>query len=375
MRPPQINAHHDRNRLPLAERIAQLTRTGLAGKYAHRVATPPSVPGTVLEFARVKPSVGGQVDIIIAAWTAEDTVARAVSSALAQEAVARVIVVDDASADGTMAAARACGTDDDRLLVLRQTTNAGPSAARNRAIAAGNAPWIAILDADDLLQPGRIARLLAQAEGCDIIGDDLLVVDEGAEADTPRLMLGSQVHDAWLDLPAFVMGNVADGSGDRAELGYIKPLMRRSFLDAHRLRYDESIRLGEDYDLYLRALVCGARFRVVSAQGYIYVQRADSISGNHGEEDLRRLREVDRRVLGMPGLDRGARAALSNHYRSVDCRFQWRRVIRAFKERKPGEIAGAFTRSPQVSLYLLGKLGEQVVVRLGRQLRIGAAPR
>lgn len=313
----------------------------------------------------------GQVDVVIAAWSAQTTIARAIESALNQAEVARVIVVDDASPDDTVAAAMTCDKGDGRLLVLRQSINAGPSAARNRAIASGTAPWIAILDADDFMNQGRIGKLLALAADCDLIADDVLVVDEGAEDMPPRAMLGGKAPETLIDLRTFVEGNVAHRSNERAELGFIKPLIRRNFLDLHNLQYDEALRLGEDYDLYSRALAQGARLRVMPPQGYVYVQRPSSLSGSHSEQDLLRLREADRRLLARPDLDALSRRALRSHYRSVDCRLQWRRVIRAVKERAAGEVVAAFVRSPQVSFYLAGKLGEQAVLRTAR--RFGAA--
>lgn len=305
-----------------------------------------------------------QVDVIIAAWGAESTIARAVRSALAQDAVARVIVVDDASRDATAEVAASCDLGDGRLVILRQPKNAGPSAARNRAIAESKADWIAILDADDLMQPGRIAGLIAHAANTDMIADDLLVVDEGAEDAAPRLMLGEALTPKGeIDLVTFVGGNVAHHRDERAELGFIKPLIRRTFLDTNNLRYGEDLRLGEDYDLYTRALACGARLRIIAAQGYIYVQRENSLSGLHSEEDLLRLREADRRLGELPGLSAEERAALRDHYQSVDCRLQWRRVISATKARDLSAFLSAFTQSPRVSFYLAGKLWEQFFVR------------
>jgi Glycosyl transferase family 2 len=50
------------------------------------------------------------VDVIVAAWNCENTIGRAVASALAQIEVRMVIVVDDASADKTADRAYAAAT-------------------------------------------------------------------------------------------------------------------------------------------------------------------------------------------------------------------------------------------------------------------------
>lgn len=310
-----------------------------------------------------------RVDVIIAAWTAQDTIARAVQSALDQKCVRCVIVVDDASPDATAAAARACDRGDGRLLVLTQASNRGPAAARNLALSVSGAEWVAILDADDWMLPDRIGKLLDEASGVDLIGDDLLVVDEGAEHELPRPMLDGIEIEGFIGLADFVLGNVAHHRGKRAELGFIKPLIRRAFLDRHAIRYDDALRLGEDYDLYARALAHHARLRIVPPQGYLYVQRPSSLSGMHSADDLLRLREADTRIMALPGVDRSARRALRAHYQSVDCRLQWRLVIDAFKAGDVRQLGAAFLRSPRVSAYLSAKLWEQLRVRTGRRLR------
>lgn len=306
------------------------------------------------------------IDVIVAAWRAESTIARAVRSALDQPEVARVIVVDDASPDGTVAAAQACDRGDGRLVVLQQPANAGPAAARNRAIDAGSAPWIAILDADDWFEPGRFAGLLAYSQDADVVADNLLTVTEDEPAH-PRPMLGDVDGPVSIDLVTFVTSNVAHRLRERRELGFVKPIFRRSFLDRLALRYRPELRLGEDYELYARALANGARMLLVPAQGYVYVQSAGSLAGTHRTEDLQRLRDADDGLLAIGGLDKRGRAALRAHRTSVDCKLQWRRFIDAWKAREPVTLLGTLTRSPRVSLFLAEQLGMQVLRRsLGR---------
>ena len=64
-------------------------------------------------------------------------------------------------------------------------------------------------------------------------------------------------------------------------MGFLKPIIKREFLQSHALRYDETLRLGEDYALYTQALIAGARFCVVGARGYVAIQRGTSISARH----------------------------------------------------------------------------------------------
>ena len=261
------------------------------------------------------------VTVIIAAYNAEATIARAVRSALAESEVAEVIVVDDASTDGTIRAARELDDGSGRLNILRQLENRGPSAARNRGILESTAPWIGILDADDFLLAGRIAGMLGYCKDTDLIADDIWQVTESA-VDGPRrsLLDDALTGPIQVGFQEFVLSNVTRQGRQRAELGFIKPLMRREFLDVHQLRYREHMRLGEDFELYARALARGARLCLIPAQGYVSVVRANSLSGRHTETDLLNLRDSTHALRLEPGLSAKNRLALRRHYLSVDCR-------------------------------------------------------
>ncbi len=211
----------------------------------------------------------------------------AVTSALAQPEVGEVVVVDDASTDATGDAARRGTSSDPRLVVLRQDSNIGPAAARNLAIARSTSPFIAVLDADDLLLQGRFAPLLARTDW-DLSADNIAFV---ADTDPvgPQPILTDRGDAEVLDLASFVRGNISGKGPGRVELGFLKPLMRRDFLVAQGLAYDPGLRLGEDYDFYVRALQQGARFLVSRRLGYVARVRANSLSRQHGTADLQAL--------------------------------------------------------------------------------------
>jgi succinoglycan biosynthesis protein ExoU len=318
-----------------------------------------------MNLTNTPPSYERAVDVIIAAWNRADTIQRAVSSALAQAEVNRVIVVDDASTDDTASRAEQCGAGSDRVAIHRLSRNCGPSSARNLALRAATAPWIAVLDGDDYFLPGRLRALLSIGADCDFIADDLIHShgEEVVRGSQQTTLVGVSTVPQKLDLEAFVLGNVTRRGGHRRELGYLKPLMRRDFLERHRLRYDESLRLGEDYAFYVEALAAGARFLLVPAQGYVAVQRAGSLSARHTRADLERLRDFDARLCGRP-LPDAERHALRRHYVSIDARVQWLAVIEAFKARDIGRFFKPFLRSPRVSLYLAQQLAREAGARL-----------
>ena len=147
------------------------------------------------------------VSIVIAAWNAEGFIARAIDSALAQTRPAiEVIVVDDASTDGTAAVADCYA--DVRVRTLRQSRNGGPSAARNAGFAGARGRWIAVLDADDTMAGDRLARMIARGEAMDaaVVVDNLDVVRDGAPAETMFPAASFSARDR-LDLASLILSN------------------------------------------------------------------------------------------------------------------------------------------------------------------------
>lgn len=263
--------------------------------------------------------------VIIAAKNAAPTIARAIRSALREKSVAEVVVVDDGSDDATAQVARDADDGSDRLAVLRLDDNRGPAFARNHAIAHSQAPLIAILDADDFFLKGRFDRLV-DGDDWDFVADNILFLDARGDLSEPDLPeLAAQPRD--LDLAGFIEGNISRRGASRGEIGFLKPVMRRAFLDRHGLRYNEALRLGEDYELYARALVCGARYRIVHHCGYGAVVRQDSLSGLHRTLDLKRLYEADRTLLASALLPKQAAALLRRHERHIRGRYELRRFL------------------------------------------------
>ena len=93
------------------------------------------------------------VSIIIPVYNSSAYVADALRSVLAQDCENKeIIVVDDGSTDSTPDILK---TFQERIVVITQV-NAGPAAARNRALKHAKGAYIAFLDADDFWVPGKL---------------------------------------------------------------------------------------------------------------------------------------------------------------------------------------------------------------------------
>ena len=86
------------------------------------------------------------------------------------------VVVDDASTDGTAELIDALG--DARIRYHRFPENRGRGLARDFALQQARGRWTAVLDADDLSFPDRLARAeSARAQGYDFLGSSLALID------------------------------------------------------------------------------------------------------------------------------------------------------------------------------------------------------
>ena len=105
--------------------------------------------------------INNKVSIVMPAYKAEKTVAKAIQSVKAQSYKRwQLLVVDDGSPDDTACIVHALAKLDKRIKLLRQA-NAGPALARQNAIDHADGRYIAFLDSDDLWLPEKLERQLA----------------------------------------------------------------------------------------------------------------------------------------------------------------------------------------------------------------------
>jgi cellulose synthase/poly-beta-1,6-N-acetylglucosamine synthase-like glycosyltransferase len=209
-----------------------------------------------------------RLTVIIPAWGTGPFLGEALSSLQAQtRGDWEAVVIDDGDTDA-VAAAVAPFRADNRIRLL-QTDNRGPSAARNRGIAASRTPFVSMLDGDDRYRRDYVERMIAAIEADPRLG---FVTSDARMFGTPNFEgklfseTQSQAGEITLERVLRRQYNVCGAS-----------IVRREAMDAVG-GYDEQLRSAEDLDLWIRILEHGWHAVRVDAPLIEYRRRAGSLS-------------------------------------------------------------------------------------------------
>ncbi len=250
--------------------------------------------------AEVDRELSPAVSFIVAAYNVAPFIEEAITSALSQVGVTvEVIVVDDASSDGTSDIVQKIALRDARVKLISLKENIGPGAVRNVALKHASAKWIAILDGDDLLDPNRTTGLLecAAVTGADIVGDNFeRVTAEGRRTGVYLFPTANIPFLFQVDAASFIDANQVLAQR-MFSLGAIKVIIRSDFLKRHAIMHPEDVPIGEDFQFILSCLFAGARFVVTSSPTYRYRLRQGSQSWRLNSRHMDGLRKVYEDVL------------------------------------------------------------------------------
>jgi glycosyltransferase involved in cell wall biosynthesis/ADP-heptose:LPS heptosyltransferase/predicted SAM-dependent methyltransferase/predicted O-methyltransferase YrrM len=182
------------------------------------------------------------VSVIMPVYNGADYIGQAIESVLTQDYSSfEIIVIDDGSTDNTREIVQ--GYHDGRVRCLHQQ-NKGVSHARNFGIRNAKGQFIMPLDADDMMAPAFISKHLAEFEKhpeADLVYSDVLLIDEAGHPITAMKMPEYQDRRHMIrDL--FRAGHPVVPF----RLG-----IRRSVFDKIGF-YDETLLVGEDYDMIRR---------------------------------------------------------------------------------------------------------------------------
>ena len=251
-----------------------------------------------------------KVDVIIPAYNAARFLPAAIESVIAQtEPDWRIVLVDDGSTDETHAVVTPYAARlGDRFVYVFQE-NRGLPAARNTAIRHSGSPLLALLDADDIWMPNRLADTLP------------CFTDPGVGLSYGRISRfreDGEIFDTFHGNRKLRESTVTQIYTRRIELPCPSVTFRRECLRKVGF-FDESMRATEDRDMWLR-IAQHYRIAFVPAVLALYRTSASSMSGD------------------LPRMLLSQRQFIQKHYGEPGCGWVARQVAlgRAYKQQADG---------------------------------------
>ncbi len=223
------------------------------------------------------------------------------------------LVVDDGSDDGTPELMAARAAEDPRVrYIVRQSPCLGANVCRNIGIKAARAPFVVLLDSDDVLAPQCLERRAA-------------VMSRNADLDFATFQSGvfiDEIGDYRAEFDPQLIGD------DLCRFLYFEapwiitaPIWRRETLIRLGL-FDETLLSWQDIELHVRAISAGCRYvrfaevdhhvRWQSEPGKVSIDQRRSPKHLDGALDV--IERLEAHVRGGPGMDWVRQRALCSLY-------------------------------------------------------------
>ncbi|MYS16325.1 glycosyltransferase [Streptomyces sp. SID4982] len=229
------------------------------------------------------------VTVVVAAYNASATLDRALRSALSQtHRNLEVLVLDDASTDGTLAVAHRYAEQDPRVQVVVRTRNSGGvGSPRNHGIEIATGQYLMFLDADDELPHRACETLLASAlaTGADITAGRAIRVnlDKGENTVWQPQLYGADrtVEGGLAAMPELFEDPIAAAK-----------LYRTEFLHEHGIRFPQGVHFEDTYFSTLASYFAGT-ISLLTAPVYrwIWERESDTPSLTNRRGELRSIRD------------------------------------------------------------------------------------
>ncbi|AXK70940.1 glycosyltransferase family 2 protein [Lysobacter sp. TY2-98] len=219
------------------------------------------------------------IAVVIVTHRSAETIELCLKCVRAADGVVQIRVVDNASDDGTLGVVQRIAAGEPRLKFVANPDNPGFAVACNQGAQDSDAPWIAFVNPDCLIERDTLARLRARAEQVApaLIGSELIdedgVLDPAARRRDPDFarMLAGEGTD--LSIPS---------NGDAVQrvdaISGALMLMPRTLFDAVH-GFDEGYRLhAEDLDLCRRVREAGGTVAIANAVRVVHIRGVSSRS-------------------------------------------------------------------------------------------------
>ena len=221
------------------------------------------------------------ISIIVPAYNAEKNLKKSIESIVEQEYESyEIIIVNDGSEDRTK---EVCQELADLYPTIRiiDSENRGVSSARNLGLESASGEWISFLDSDDRMLPHSLDVLADQTRRADIkwiIGNFISQNEKSGEKILNRQYFDEKVHIGTLaELPSFCASRNFHCVWGK--------LYERSVIETYQLRFDESLKYGEDLLFNLKYISYVDHFVVLNTAVYFYCYQWGTGLGCSAQKD------------------------------------------------------------------------------------------
>ena len=192
------------------------------------------------------------VSVIIPCYNQARFLKDSVGSVLSQTYVNwECIIIDDGSTDDCKIVAENLCKKDRRIRYIYQT-NRGLSGARNSGLREAKGDFIQLLDADDVIAQNKFEMQLSCVEGNDVIVSHHTMFTDSID-NTFENVFSRSKYDLTREGILYSFG-----------LKFVFPphaaLIRKSFLDTHKIRFEETVSAREDWLFWCDLILSNAKF-------------------------------------------------------------------------------------------------------------------
>ena len=201
-----------------------------------------------------------------------------------------IIIIDDASDPICKSTIEDLCKDKSNVKVIHNDFNIGLTKSLNKGLDIASGEFVARMDADDISLPDRFIKqinFLEKNPDIDIVGTG--VVSFGEETKFMSPSNGYDNDEAQCNL--FFSSTLCHPS----------VMIRKKFLEAHNLRYDENVKKGQDYDMWERCSVYGKLAVIKEVLLYYRTHSKQITSTNRADQNLS-AKNIHLRRLGRIGI-------------------------------------------------------------------------
>jgi glycosyltransferase involved in cell wall biosynthesis len=225
-----------------------------------------------------------RVDVIVPCHQYGHFLRACVESVLAQAGVqVRVLVIDDASSDGTADVAAQLAARDERVVSRRHAVNQGHIATYNEGLEWASGDYAMVLDADDVLAPGALLRATRLMDAHPEIG---MTYGRARVTNEPgRETFDDPSDDAWriVDGPKWIEGVCSTGVNDVRQPSVIVRTTQQKELGGYR----PALPHAGDMEMWLRFAAHGSIGIIEADQACYRLHEANMNYRYKGISDLR----------------------------------------------------------------------------------------